>query len=139
VYLSSDEKQHIVETLKQAIPTLQALYLFGSQKDGSAVSSSDVDIAYLSKKPLDNVVRWELSQQLARQLSKDVDLIELSQTNTVFRYQILSTGERLYGEGYEVEAFETLAYSFYLRFQEERQPIVDAIMQRRSVSGGLHV
>jgi len=139
VYLSSDEKQQIVETLKQAIPTLQALYLFGSQQDGSAVSSSDVDIAYLSAKPLDNVVRWELSQKLARQLSKDVDLIELSQTNTVFRYQILSTGERLYGEGYEVEAFETLAYSFYLRFQEERQPIVDAIMQRRSVSGGLHV
>ncbi len=139
MYLSSDEKQHIVEMLKQAIPTLQALYLFGSQKDGSAVSSSDVDIAYLSTKPLDNVVRWELSQQLARQLSKDVDLIELSQTNTVFRYQILSTGERLYGEGYEVEAFETLAYSFYLRFQEERKPIVDAIMQRRSVSGGLHV
>ena len=139
MYLSSDEKQYIVETLKQAIPTLQALYLFGSQQDGSAVSSSDVDIAYLSAKPLDNVVRWELSQQLARQLSKDVDLIELSQTNTVFRYQILSTGERLYGEGYEVEAFETLAYSFYLRFQEERKPIVDAIMQRRSVSRGLHV
>ena len=139
MYLNSEEKQHIVETLKQAIPTLQALYLFGSQKDGSAVSSSDVDIAYLSTKPLDNVVRWELSQQLARQLSKDVDLVELFQTNTVFRYQILSTGERLYGEGYEVEAFETLAYSFYLRFQEERQPIVDAIMQRRSVSGGLHV
>ena len=139
MYLNSDEKQHIVETLKKAIPTLQALYLFGSQKDGSAVSSSDVDIAYLATKPLDNVVRWELSQQLARQLSKDVDLVELSQTNTVFRYQILSTGERLYGEGYAVEAFETLAYSFYLRFQEERQPIVDAIMQRRSVSGGLHV
>ena len=139
MYLNSDEKQHIVEMLKQTIPTLQALYLFGRQKDGSAISSSDVDIAYLSAKPLDNVVRWELSQQLARQLSKDVDLIELSQTNTVFRYQILSTGERLYGEGYEVEAFETLAYSFYLRFQEERQPIVDAIMQRRSVSGGLHV
>jgi predicted nucleotidyltransferase len=139
VYLNSDKKQHIVEMLKQAIPTLQALYLFGSQKDGSAISSSDVDIAYLSTKPLNNVVRWELSQQLARHLSKDVDLIELSQANTVFRYQILSTGERLYGEGYEVEAFETLAYSFYLRFQEERQPIVDAIMLRRSVSGGLHV
>ncbi len=139
MYLSSDEKQHIVETLKQAIPTLQALYLFGSQKDGSAVSSSDVDIAYLSVKPLNNVVRWELSQQLARQLSKDVDLVELSQTNTVFRYQILSTGERLYGEGYEVETFETLAYSFYLRFQEERQPIIDAIMQRRSILGDLHV
>ncbi len=138
MYLNSDEKQHIVETLKQEIPTLQALYLFGSQRDGSAIFSSDVDIAYLSTKSLDNVVRWRLAQKLAGKLSKDVDLVELSSTNTVFRYQILSTGERLYGEGYEVEAFETLAYSFYLRFQEERHPIVDAIMQKKSVSGGLH-
>ena len=41
----------------------------------------------------------------------------------------------LYGEGYEVESFETLAYSFYLRFQEERKPIVDAIIENRSVFG----
>jgi predicted nucleotidyltransferase len=138
VYLSSKEKQFIVDTLKQEIPMLQALYLFGSQKNGTATNTSDVDIAYLTAKPLSNVDRWELSQKLAVLLSCDIDLIELTQTNTIFRYQILSTAERIYGAGYEVEKFETLAYSFYLRFQEERKPIVDEIMKNRSVLGTVY-
>ena len=138
MYLNTKNRQLIVKTLKQEIPMLQALYLFGSQKDGSATTSSDVDVAYLTRKPLDNVDRWELSQKLASLLSYDVDLIELSETNTIFRYQILSTAERIYGEGYEVESFETLAYSFYLRFQEERKPIVDEIMKNKSVLGRVY-
>jgi len=138
VHLSNKDKQVIVTTLKQEIPMLQALYLFGSQKDGSATASSDIDIAYLTTKPLGNVERWELSQKVASLLSSDIDLIELSTTNTIFRYQILSTAERIYGEGYEVESFETLAYSFYLRFQEERKPIVDEIMKNRSVLGKVY-
>ena len=138
MHLSNKDKQVIVTTLKQEIPMLQALYLFGSQKDGSATAFSDIDIAYLTTKPLGNVERWELSQKVASLLSSDIDLIELSTTNTIFRYQILSTAERIYGEGYEVESFETLAYSFYLRFQEERKPIVDEIMKNRSVLGKVY-
>ena len=76
-----------------------------------------------------------MSEKLALKLSRDVDLVELAKTNTIFRYQILSTAERIYGEGYEVESFETLAYSFYLRFKQERKPIVDAIMEKKSVFG----
>ena len=132
------DKQLIIDTLKQEIPKLQALYLFGSQNDGSATTKSDVDIAYLSQKPLSSLERWDISQKLASLLSLDVDLIELSTTNTIFRYQILSTAERIYGGGYEVESFETLAYSFYLRFQEERQPIVDEILKNKSVFGVAH-
>jgi predicted nucleotidyltransferase len=139
VYLSTKDKQLIVTTLKQEIPMLQALYLFGSQKDGSAMKNSDIDIAYLTTKPLNNMGRWELSQKLASFLARDIDLIELAQTNTIFRYQILSTAERIYGGGYEVENFETLAYSFYLRFQEERKPIVDEIMKNKSILGRMHV
>ena len=135
MHLKNREKQLIVDTLKQEIPELQALYLFGSQNDGTASSKSDVDIAYLSTVSLSSLERWEIAEKLASLLSLDVDLITLSQTNTIFRYQILSTAERIYGEGYEVESFETLAYSFYLRFQEERKPIVDAIIENRSVFG----
>ena len=133
MYLSDDVKKTIITTLKVEIPGLQALYLFGSQNDGSAVAKSDIDIAYLATVCLSNVQRWNVSQKMAMVLSKDVDLIELKETNTVFRYQILSTAERIYGEGYDIEKFETLAYSLYLQFQEERQPIVDAIMQRQRV------
>ena len=135
MYLKNSEKQMIVNTLTLEIPELQALYLFGSQVDGTANSKSDVDIAYLSTVTLSSLERWKIAEKLAALLSLNVDLIALTETNTIFRYQILSTAERLYGEGYEVESFETLAYSFYLRFQEERKPIVDAIMENRSVFG----
>ncbi len=135
-FMTTIKKQKIIDTLKNEIPKLQAIYLFGSQKDGSATKESDIDIAYLSKKTLLPLERWRISQKLALLLSMDVDLIELSTTNTIFRYQIISTAERIYGEGYEVESFETLAFSFYLRFKEERQPIVDEILKKRSIFGG---
>jgi len=139
VYLSIEHKQLIVDTLKQEIPELKALYLFGSYADGTATGESDVDIAYLSTKTVNPVHRWEIAQKLAAILSLDIDLVELSKTNTVFRYQILSKGTRIYGEGYEVENFETLAYSFYLRFQEERKPIMDEIVKNRSVFGSREI
>ena len=135
MYLKNSEKQIIVNTLTDEIPELQALYLFGSQVDGTANSKSDVDIAYLSTVTLSSLERWKIGEKLASLLSLNVDLIALTETNTIFRYQILSTADRIYGKGYDVESFETLAYSFYLRFQEERKPIVDAIMENRSVFG----
>ena len=49
MYFKDKEKHLIVNTLKFEIPELQALYLFGSQSDGTANSKSDVDIAYLCK------------------------------------------------------------------------------------------
>jgi len=135
MYLKKIDKTLIVDMLKIEIPGLQAVYLFGSQKDNTANNESDVDIAYLTPNRLSSLARWDLSQKLASLLSRDVDLVELAQTNTIFRYQIISTGERIYGSGYKVESFETLAYSFYLRFQEERKPIVDEIKKNRSVFG----
>lgn len=135
VYLKNEDKELIIDTLKEEIPELQAVYLFGSYRDGTATDKSDVDVAYLTSRPLSSLDRWDVSEKLASRLSCDVDLVELAKTNTVFRYQILSTAERIHGGGYEVESFETLAYSFYLRFKEERQPIVDAIMENKSVFG----
>jgi predicted nucleotidyltransferase len=136
--LTQREKDQIVTLLCNEIPKLQALYLFGSQSDGSASRESDVDIAFLSEDAFSTLARWELSQKLASLLLKNVDLIDLKETNTVFRFQIISTAERMYGEGYDVEKFEMLTYSFYLRFQEERRPIVDAIKQDGSVLGEVH-
>ena len=133
--LSKSDRLIIVDTLKIEIPKLKAVYLFGSQKDGTATKESDVDIAYLSSYSLSAEEHWVLSQKLATLLSQDVDLIDIKETNTIFRYQIISTAERIYGNGYEVESFETLAYSFYLRFQEERQPIVDEIIKNKTILG----
>ena len=135
MYLDKSKKQLIISNLKEEIPGLQALYLFGSYADGTANHESDIDIAYLSPRSLTPTQKWNIAQKLAILLSIDVDLIELFNTNTIFRYQILSTGTRIYGEGYDVESFETLAYSFYLRLQEERKPILDEILKNKSIYG----
>jgi len=135
MYLDVSNKQIIIDMLTKEIPKLQALYIFGSYADGTATNTSDIDIAYLTTEALTSTQRWDISQKLAILLSRDIDLIELTETNTIFRYQILSKGTRIYGNGYDIENFETLAYSFYLRFQEERKPIIDEILKNRSVFG----
>ncbi len=132
------KKRLIIDTLSSQIPDLQAVYIFGSQSDDSARPKSDIDIAYLSKTKLSDLSRWNISQKLASLLSTDIDLVDILTTNTIFRYQIISKGTRIYGGGYEVESFETLAYSFYLRFKEERQPIIDEIYKNRSVLGKIN-
>jgi len=133
--LKNSEINIIVDTLKSNIPKLKAIYIFGSFASASANSDSDIDIAYLSDESLSNVERWELSAELARFLRRDVDLVDLRGANTIFRYQIISTAKRVYGGGYEVESFETLVYSFYLRFKQERKPIEEAIRKNKTVLG----
>ncbi|HGZ70593.1 MAG TPA: nucleotidyltransferase domain-containing protein [Nitratifractor sp.] len=133
--LKENEVKTIIDTLKSKIPNILAIYIFGSFADCSATDESDIDIAYLSECSLSNVERWEVSADLAAILKRDVDLVDLKSSNTIFRYQILSTGNRVYGSGYEVESFETLAYSFYLRFKQERKPIEDAIRENKTVLG----
>jgi len=139
VYLDTSMEQVVISTLKETIPELSALYLFGSYADGTATEKSDIDIAYLSDREIPAPLRWEKAQLLAKKLSKDIDLIDLGKTNTVFRYQIISQGKRIYGQGYELDTFETLAYSFYLRFQEERKPIIDAIYKDGTITRKSHV
>lgn len=136
MYLGLHDKEKIIALLKEALPALQVLYIFGSYGDGSATRHSDIDIAYLSHEDLSSVARWELSQSLAATLNKEIDLIDLSKTNTVFRYQIIANGERIYTDSDKIDAYESLVYSFYLRFQEERQSIVDAIYADKKI---LHV
>ncbi len=131
--LKGDITNIVVSILKKQIPSLQAVYLFGSFFDGIADDDSDIDIAFLAIEKISNFLRWEISKLVALALQVDVDLINLRETDTIFRYQILSTAERIYGNGYDIEFFETLAYSFYLWFQEERKPILDRIYMDKKV------
>ena len=85
----------LIEFVKQVIPDLIALYRFGSQTKGSARPESDVDLAVLARQPIPALRRFELAQELAAQLHRDVDLVDLRNTSTVMRMQVISTGECL--------------------------------------------
>ena len=129
-----ENQAFINQFLAEQLPKLQGVYLFGSRADGTARAGSDYDIAFLvewghspSRRQL-----WEWSLSLAKQLRVDhVDLIDLQKANTVFRFEIVSTGERIFTKDEDYCAtFEMTVYSMYQRLNFERREILEAIKKR---------
>jgi len=71
----------------------------------------------------------EYFKPTCKYFKKDVDLVDLKSANTIFKFQIVAKGIRVYGSDYEVEEFEMLTFSFYIRFKEERKIIEDSIIK----------
>jgi uncharacterized protein len=126
----------LIEFAKQAIPDLIALYRFGSQTKSSARPDSDVDLAVLTRHPIPALRRFELAQELAAQLHRDVDLVDLLSASTVMRMQVISTGECLAAPDEAARReFEMYAYSGYARLNEERSEILKRISATGLVYG----
>jgi len=124
------------EYIRKAVPGLIALYQFGSQAKGTARPASDIDLAILSREPVPNLRRFELAQELATQLHRDVDLVDLRTASAVMKMQVLSTGACLDSQDESARReFEMYAYSDYARLNEERREIVKGITKRGLVYG----
>lgn len=126
----------LIEHLRKSVPDLIALYRFGSQAKGHARPDSDVDLAVLACGPIPAMRRFELAQELAIQLHRDVDLVDLRTASTVMRMQVISTGECLDAPNEPARReFEMYAYSDYARLNEERRELVKGITERGVVYG----
>jgi len=122
--------------LREAVPGLVVVYRFGSSVSGGHLPGSDLDYAFLSREPLDPVVRWEVEQRLAQELRGPVDLVDLRRAPTVMRMQVLSGGVLLLDlDEDERTRFEIHVYSSYARLNEERRGILDGIERDGSVYG----
>ncbi len=128
--------QQIIINHCQQIPELQALYIFGSVADNSTHNESDVDIAFLAKAPFDNVARWSLAQDIAMDLKKDVDLIDLQNCSEVLRFMAISKGKLILNNDPKyLENFADNAYFLYMDLQELRSEQYLDIQKQRSVYG----
>jgi uncharacterized protein len=130
------EIDKIVQIVTEQIPTVQCVYLFGSQATGMDSESSDVDIAFFTpfESEEDSVIIHQVKMQLEIALGKDVDFIHLNQVSTVLQFQITTTGTHLYVKNASlVLQYETLVLSMYQRLQEERKDIVDEIISSGKV------
>lgn len=120
-----DIETQIVTFLQQQRNDIALIYVFGSYADGTANAESDLDIALLTHQPLASIQRFELAQQLASHIHKDVDLVDLNQASTVLQMQVLSTGRKLFGDNTIDDVFGAKVFSMYSRLQESRKAIID--------------
>lgn len=126
----------IIRIIAAAIPDVVAIYQFGSTVTGTTHPRSDIDLAVLAPRPLEPLARFELQEQLARMLHRDVDLVDLRAASTVMRMQVIAHGVRLavFDPG-AADCFETYAYSDYARLNEERRAILEQVYRDRTVYG----
>ena len=126
----------LIEYISTAVPDLIALYHFGSHAKGTARPHSDIDLAVLTHKPITSLHRFELAQELATRLHRDVDLVDLRAASTVMRMQVLSTGTCLATfDDLARRMFEMYTYADYARLNEERRDILKGITARGLVYG----
>lgn len=136
--VSADLLDAAVMLLREALPDLKVVYVFGSAAQGQPLRpDSDVDLAVLPARPLDAVARWDLQERLAALLHRDVDLVDLRSASTVMRVQVLRTGRVLYEANPGTrQRFEMHALSAYALLNEERAAILEDIHERGQVYDG---
>jgi len=104
------------------------IYIFGSTVKGRGREESDIDIAILRDKKIDEYELFILSQKLADILKSEVDLIDLSKASTVFRIQIIKTGKLIYNsDNLNKMYFQMRTMKDYVLLNEERQEIINKI------------
>lgn len=124
----------VINTIHQFHPDLKGIYVFGSFATQTQTADSDLDIALLANQPLDPLILFHISQEIAYAIGKEVDLIDLSQASTVFQAQIVTKGFRIESQNHHAcEIFEDFVYSQYMRLNDLRAPLIQDILKRGSI------
>ncbi|MGE3920898.1 MAG: nucleotidyltransferase domain-containing protein [Gammaproteobacteria bacterium] len=127
-----------IDTIKlillKVIPETKLIYLFGSYGTQRQTDDSDIDIAIFCEKKIPELLLWNVQQELAVALNRDVDLVDLLSIDTVFAFQILSTGTCVLASNKnEDNRLQMQIGSEYLRLNEGREAILKDIKKRGQI------
>lgn len=123
----------ITALLRERLPGVLAVYLFGSHAAGTANRDSDLDLAVYLDAPVDSVSLWEASQELARELGMEVDLVDLAQASTVLQYLVITTGKRLWAADARASIYESFILSEKTVLEEARGGLLADIARKGTV------
>lgn len=93
---------------------LSLVILYGSQVKGDIHKESDIDIAVLGIKPISTDDLIALSNEFAEIFDVyEIDVKSLHNTDALFRYQVMSNSELLYGSSFNYNSFKAYAFRSY--------------------------
>ncbi len=114
-----------ITKIRESMDDILAVYVFGSFGTEYQTKESDLDLAIISGKGVDSVSLWHLAQSIASDINLNVEIVDLQRASTVFRYQVITTGKRVYCcDEPKCDALENVYASMYLRLNEERKGII---------------
>ncbi len=129
----------MIETIKEQLIQHISPYLiilFGSAVKGELKKESDMDVAFLSDKEMDEYELYMIAEEIANRIGRDVDIVDLKKASTVFRAQIIGTGKEIFNQNETSSAaFKMKAFKEYANLNEERQCILDKIKERGKIYG----
>ena len=118
---------NIVGSIMEAMKDIdkEFIYIFGSVAKGIENDSSDIDIAFYSQNSYEPFEIFMLAQSIGKALKREVDLIQLKSSSTVFQKEVVENGILIYEkDSLEREKFEMLVLKKYARLNEERCEII---------------
>ena len=125
IELNKQIEIQIIDFLREKIPELLGIYVFGSYANNTSTTESDIDIAFLTYCKISAVQKWEIQEGLASVLNIDVDLIDLKDASTVLRSEVIEKGKLIYAvDSIEIGQFEMTTYSMYADLNESRMDIL---------------
>lgn len=133
--VSSMNIDALVAHLHARLPSLLAVYLFGSQASGTAGADSDLDLAVLVAGEVEPLQLWQLSGDLADIAGCPVDLLDLRAASTVMQYQIITSGRRLWAADAQATLFESFILSEKTALDSARAGLLADIQKEGRVYG----
>jgi len=127
-------------TLNKVIDSLvhellpHTIILFGSSVNGQLRDDSDIDVAFISPQVISPYDLYLFAQCLVLEVGREIDLVDLNQASTVFKAQILGSGQVIYSNApKKLAEFQIRALKEYALLNEERAEILGKISVRGSV------
>lgn len=107
------------------------IYIFGSIITNRVRNDSDIDIAILTDKNIDEYQLYMMSQQLADDLKREVDIVDLKRASTVFKAEVLRNGKLIYNsDNQEKMIFQLGVLQDYVFLNERRREIINKLKKK---------